>query len=323
MPEFAPPDAQEVTQLTAEWRARWQHELVAIETIRAVEKPVLSVVIIAFRSKDFLIQAAQCARACVVPGGPRVEIVVADCGGIEALRPRLSQLCDRVITLTPGIKVNPARNAIMAFAEGDLVALLDDDGEILPDWVANLLPHFDNPNALALRGKIVFKDHRYFTTLARHYDRGPNVIDDTLAVEGNTVIRRAAYYRSGGMVSEFWGGEGSWLSYALLKAFPGGRVLYAPDVVMRHDYHQTWGHFVRKSMSFAGMLNQIAASYPDATEFLAYLQVEWDRQMPTGAMRVDERVAHSGLMALREILRTWAKTKRLLANSGNASRSLR
>ncbi len=320
---FALADDAEIAENTSQWQARWQPQVRSIDTYRVIDQPTLTMAIIAFKSKAFLIDAVRCARACPVPPGHRVEVVVADCGGIDELRPELNTLCDRIFTLTPGIAVNPARNTILAFAAGDLVALLDDDGEVELPWVQNVLPHFDDPRTLALRGKIVFKNHRYFTALARHYDRGPVVVDDSLAVEGNIVVRRGAYYRSGGMVSDFWGGEGSWLSYALIKAFPGGRVLYAPDVVMRHDFHQTWGHFMRKSMSFAGMLEQIAASYPNSDEFLAYLRQEWERAMPTGTQRLDERLARIGLLALRQMLRGLAKFKRRIQRVDRESRSLR
>ena len=80
---------------------------------------------------------------------------------------------------------------------------------------------------------------------------------------------------------------------------------------------------MRKSMSFAGMLEQIAASYPNSDEFLAYLRQEWERAMPTGTQRLDERLARIGLLALRQMLRGLAKFKRRIQRVDRESRSLR
>jgi len=291
----------------AQWRARWRADVVAIETHREVDAPTWTVLIIAYRSRSFLLDCIARVRQCRLPAGATIEVVVADCGGIDALRPALRQVADRVITLTPDIGLNPARNAAIAWAAGQFVALIDDDGEIEPEWILNAHRHFDDAGVVALRGRIVFKHHRYFTTLASHYDRGPSVVDDTLAVEGNMAIRRAAYFAAGGFGERFYGGEGAQLTYALLQRFPGHRVIYAPDVVMRHDFFQGWRHFAKKSMMYTDILDKLAAQEPDEQAMLAWVRADWDKPKPRGRMRADEKVAWGVLCALRAALQALAK----------------
>ncbi len=295
--------AQTVTQ----WQARWQPEVKGLEINRLIEAPTWTVLIIAYRSKAFLLDCIARVRDCRLPSGTTLEVLVADCGGLEALRPRLRDVADRVITLTPDIGLNPARNAAIAWAAGKYVALLDDDGEIEPDWIANAQRHLEDPAVVALRGKIVFKQHRYFTTLASHYDRGANVVDDTLAVEGNMAIRRSAYFAAGGFGERFYGGEGAQLTYALLQRFAGLRVIYAPDVVMRHDYFQSWQHFIKKSMMYGDIMNKLALQEPEAEAMLAWIRADWDKAKPRRTMRLDERLAWMSLCTLRAGLQTAAR----------------
>lgn len=304
---FTLPGTAELARMTADWRATWQADVRDVEVNRVVPAPTITMLIIAYRSKEFLFTAIERVRACRLPPGSSIEVVVADCGGIDGLRPRLRALADTVLTLTPDIGLNPARNASLAWARGDLVGLLDDDGEIGPGWIENAIRHFDDPAVLALRGRIVFKDHRYFTTLASHYDRGENPVDDTLAVEGNMAIRRGAYYQSGGFGNRFYGGEGAQLTYALQQTFPGGRVIYAPDVVMRHDFFQNWKHFVKKSMMYSDILGKLAVQEPEAQAFLTWMRADWEQAKPRRRMRLDERAAWIGLSVLRATLQQAAK----------------
>lgn len=307
------PNRDELARLAAQWQEQWQADVRHVEVHRDIAEPTLTVLIIAYRSKDFLLTAIDRVRACPLPQGVTMEVVVADCGGIDALRPALKARADRVLTLTPDIGLNPARNASLAWCRGEIVALLDDDGEVRADFVQNALAYFADPTVLAIRGRIVFKDHRYFTTLASHYDRGDAVIDDTLAVEGHMAIRRGAYYLSGGFGNKFYGGEGAWLTYQLLKTFPGHRVIYAPDVVMRHDFFQSWEHFYKKSVSYSNILDKIAAQEPQAIDFQRYLHAEWARRMPRSPMRPDERVAWVALNAARFVLQRVVPAARTIA----------
>lgn len=311
--------AADLPALTAQWRARCEADVLAVHVHRAVVDPQVTVVIIAYRSGPDLLDALRCVREARWPAATAVQILVADCGGVAHLRPDLAELADVVLELTPDIGLNPARNCSLAWAEGDLVALLDDDGEVADDYGVKLLAAFADPAVVAVRGKIIFKRHRYFTTLGSHYDRGPQIMDDTLSVEGHMAIYRAAYYLSGGFGDRFYGGEGAWLTLALHKTFASGRVIYAPDVVMRHDFFQSWGHFYRKSISYANILDKVAAQEPEAVEFQRFMRAEFAKRKPRGQMRADERVAWLGLCALRFVIQKVVPAARAVQGDRSAA----
>ncbi len=291
----------------AAWQSALAHDVVRHEVLRPMPNPTWTCVIIAYRSKQFLLEALDVGRACTLPDGATgqgvtVQWLVVDCGGLEPLLPQIRTRADAILTLTPDIGLNPARNAALAYAQGQFVAILDDDGLIAPDWLVNAQRHFADPGVVALRGRILFKSHRYFTTLASHYDRGDQVVDDTLAVEGNMAIRRGAYYASNGFGTRFYGGEGAWMTWRLHGALPGGRVIYAPDVVMRHDFYQSWQHFLRKCQSYSNILDQLAVQEADAQEFQAFLHADWHKNYPKRRMRPDERAAWLTLNALKWLI---------------------
>ncbi len=289
------------------WRKALAHDVVKYEAIDPDLAPRWTCIIIAYRSKEFLLEALDIGRACTSPDGGPVEWLVVDCGGLEPLLPEIRKRADSILTLTPDIGLNPARNAALAYARGAFVAILDDDGLIAPDWLVRAERHFDDPSVVALRGRIRFKAHRYFTTLASHYDRGEGVVDDTLAVEGNMASRRGAYYASNGFGTRFYGGEGAWMTWRLLKALAGCRVIYAPDVIMRHDFYQNWQHFLRKARSYSNILDQLAVQESAAQEFQQFLHADWNKSYPKRQMRPDERVAWAALHAAKWCVQWQAK----------------
>ena len=291
------------------WRDALAHDVVRYEELRATPRPTWTCIIIAYRSKEFLLEALDVGRACQLRDGTSVQWLVVDCGGLEPLLPEIRQRTDAILTLTPDIGLNPARNAALAYAQGEFVAILDDDGLIAQDWLVQAQRHFDDQTVAALRGRIVFKAHRYFTTLASHYDRGDNIVDDTLAVEGNMAIRRGAYYASNGFGTRFYGGEGAWMTWRLHRALPSGRVIYAPNVVMRHDFYQNWQHFLRKARSYSNILDQLAVQESGAAEFQEFLHADWHKNYPKRSMRPDERVAWLTLNALKWLIQQQTAAK--------------
>ncbi len=290
----------------AAWRVALASDVIGYEQIRATPNPTWTCIIIAYRSKEFLLEALDVGRACTLPAGVTVQWLVVDCGGLAPLLPQIRARADAILTLTPDIGLNPARNAALAYADGQFVAILDDDGLIANDWLVKAQRHFADPAVVALRGRIVFKNHRYFTTLASHYDRGDGVVDDTLAVEGNMAIRRGAYYASNGFGTRFYGGEGAWMTWRLHGALPGGKVIYAPDVIMRHDFYQSWQHFLRKCQSYSNILDQLAVQEAGAQEFQQFLHADWHKAYPKRRMRPDERAAWLTLNALKWLIQRQA-----------------
>ena len=69
----------------AAWQSALAHDVVRHEVLRPMPNPTWTCVIIAYRSKQFLLEALDVGRACALAGGATVQWLVVDCGGLEPL----------------------------------------------------------------------------------------------------------------------------------------------------------------------------------------------------------------------------------------------
>ena len=287
--------------IDADWRARYAPHLRERVVHRQVAAPKLTLVVISYRAKEYLIECLQHLRGQTAAGEVSFEILLADSGGIDHLRPRTSSLCDVELRLTDGIPLNAARNAAAAWARGEYIAFIDDDGLVAPTFVEVVCNLFADPRVGAVRGRIVAKQHPYFCTLGGHYDRGDEVVDDVLATEGHMAIRRALYLAAGGFPDEAYGAEGVYLAYRIAKIAPTQRVIYAPDLLMRHDYCDSWSHFVWKVRRYRESRDEVSRLVGDP-DFVSYLEAYRARTKPQRPLTAELRAARSLLKAARWVI---------------------
>ena len=293
------PEAERVLQ--AAWRERYAADVEDVVVHREVASPAVTLIVVSYKADDYLIECLQHLRGQTVAGALSYEILLADSGGIAHLRGRTAALCDVDLRLTDGISLNRARNAAMAWARGELVAIVDDDGLVAPDFIEVARSVLSDPAIVAVRGRIVAKHHPYFCTLAGHYDRGDELVDDVLATEGHMVIRRGAYLETGGFPDDFYGAEGVYLAYRIAKVLPGKRAVYAPKLLMRHDYYDGWPNFVWKVRKYARVRADVAALAPDP-EFQRYLDAYHARPKPQRPLTTELKVARAVLKAARWVV---------------------
>lgn len=280
------------------WRAKYAHHVKELIVRREVPSPKVTLIVISYQAKEYLIDCLEHARGQTAALGVPFEILLADSGGIEHLRPRTERLCDVELRLTDGIPLNAARNAAMAYARGEYVGIIDDDGNIGPTFVEVVCRVFEDPQVAAMRGRIIFKEHPYFCTLAGHYDRGDAMVDDVLATEGHMAIRRGVYLETGGFPDDFYGAEGVYLEYRIKKTFPSMRVVYVPELLMRHDYYDSWANFIWKTRKYTRIREVVGGLEPDP-EFLRYLDAYSARPKPQRPLTLEERAARALLKAAR------------------------
>jgi glycosyltransferase involved in cell wall biosynthesis len=290
----------------AGWRARYE-PLIA----RAVERerpaaPRLSVVVVAWRSADFVVECVDhvLAQRGLSPG--ELEVVLVDNGGLEAAHAALSERVHLHLHMVDNVGLSIARNAGAAWARGPLIAYIDDDGLIAPDYCARGLAYFDDPQVAAVRSKIVAKEHPLFTTLAGHYDRGPVAVEDCLVTEGSMLTRRDLYIRLGGFAESLYGHEGIDLTFRIKSDDPAWRVLYVPDVIMAHDYCDGWPKFFKKNFRYSGIDDRVAARDP---ELEAFMQEYFARRFERDPLPTGRRLARLGLIAVRGALRLGARAR--------------
>lgn len=284
--------------LQEEWRARYAPEVKEVLVHRLVPSPKLTVIVVSYRARDYLIECLQHVRGQTVLGDVPFEVLLADSGGIEHLRPRTASLCDVDLRLSDGIPLNAARNAAMAWARGEYVAIVDDDGLVAPTFVEVICRLFEDPRIAAARGRIIPKEHPYFCTLAGHYDRGDAMVDDALLTEGHMAIRRRIYLTSGGFPDAMYGHEGIYLLYRITRMYPSLRVVYAPDLVMRHDYFDSFRKLVWKARKYS-TLRETVGGFDPGGDFERFLDEFHAREMPKRALTPELLTARALLRALR------------------------
>jgi glycosyltransferase involved in cell wall biosynthesis len=261
-----------------DWRQRYAP--LVEERIRHRERPnpKVSVVVVAWRSAEFIVECLDHIRDQNGLDDGDIEIILVDNGGLEAARDQFASRVDLEIRMVGNVRLCRARNTGVAWAGAPLLPNIDDDGLIEPDYFKNALYYFNNPDVVAIRSRIVAKDHPYFTTLASHYDRGGWPVEDCLVTEGSSLVRREPYVAVGGFAESLSGHEGIDLTYRLNKHQPTASVLYVPDAVMRHDYFDSWQKFTRKSLYYAGIDDSTADRSPQLARFMdAYFNRDFTR----------------------------------------------
>ena len=290
------------------WRQRYAPLIAERRALRVVKTPRVCVVIVAWRADPALCEALACVARQRGVARREVQLVLVDNagpGGLDALRACIAEQVDLHLVMRGNTGPSLARNAGAAYATAPLLCFLDDDGLIKPDYLTRALDYFDGDDRLiALRARIKAHKHPYFTTLAGHYDRGPEPLEDGLITEGSMVIRREAYLQVGGFNDELYGHEGIDLTYRLTQRYPRSKILYAPDVVMRHDYLHSWGKFIAKHTRHATLDAPDHKREPDLQRFM---DAFFARSFPRAKLPPDERLARAILRLIRRLLYALAK----------------
>jgi glycosyltransferase involved in cell wall biosynthesis len=290
---------------TAEdWIARYQPLVREVKERPTPDSPSLSVIVVAWNTPDLLVEALDAIQVATKQCSGPVEIILVDNGGLDSVRSELEERTHQLIRMVGNVRLCRARNLGAALARGPLLVFLDDDGLVQADHLQNVERWFAEENTCAVHGRVVHKDHRYFTTLAAHYDLGPEALEDCLVTEGNMAIRREAYISAGGFNETLAGNEGVDLTYRLKRQNPDAAVLYVPDVVLRHDFIDGWPKFRRKFSHYAGMDRQLTEIDPALGPFLKKYQ---RTPRPRRKLAADERLARWFLTKLKNRIQRRAR----------------
>lgn len=152
--------------------------------------------------------------------------------------------------VSPAIKRD--MGAQMAF--GRFLAFIDDDAYPAPDWLANILPCFDDDAVAAVGGPqvtppddgfwqqvsgAVFLSPLNGAAVERYWPgNGRRFVDDWPSV--NLTVEKADFATVGGFDSVYWPGEDTKMCLDLVKKL-GKKIVYAPTAVVYH--HRRTGFF--------------------------------------------------------------------------------
>lgn len=174
------------------------------------------------------------------------ETIVVD-NGSESLE-MLANYDLRYFKLNRNHGLSAGRNFAAEHARAPVLAFLDDDAIPDADWTARIHSAFADPGVVGIRGTALPRTATIFNHLAYHYNLGDDVVPAMLDFEANIAIRAEPFSEVNGFDPALFGGEGSELSRRLA---PYGRLLYIPDLIVRHDYADSLRHYLRKQYRHA------------------------------------------------------------------------
>lgn len=184
------------------------------------------------------------------------EIIVADNGSTDRT-PQIAEayLKTKVVFATePG--TNPAREAGRKVATGDIIAFIDADNWLAPDWSETALKYLSRPGIVAVSGPYTYRDQNWLGKLITFYGFLLYAYPGYLLVRyilrigsvllgGNFAARREALEKIGGLDTRFkFFGDDVRTGKQLRKI---GKVIFTPKLLVssssrrfrKHGYFKT------------------------------------------------------------------------------------
>lgn len=188
------------------------------------------------------------------------------------------------IKIIPTGKVSPAikRDIGAEKARGELLFFLDDDSYPEKDWIRKTLPYFKDQSIAAIGGPAITPSNDSFLQKVsgavfltkvgggipeRYYSKGKTKeIDDWPSV--NLIVRKSIFTKIGGFKSEYWPGEDTKLCLEIIKE--GGKILYAPDVIVWHHRRPGLLRHLKQIGNYGLHRGFFAKRYPETSFKLLY-----------------------------------------------------
>ncbi len=222
-----------------------------------VSTPTYAVIIVTYQRDAELRRTLEALMHQSV-GRAAMEICVVDNGGAEAVRPDWEDRLDVWIQSRENLGCSGGRNEGARRTTAPILVFVDDDGIPNRAFVESLGEVLErDPDVVAVRGKAVALEHPILTTMAAHYDRGPEEQEDLMTLEGASAVRRNAWEAAGGYDVTRAFHEGLELSQRLLATQPGARMMYTPDAVLEHDFFKGLDHLRAKARMMAAATNRV------------------------------------------------------------------
>ena len=216
----------------------------------------ISVIVCTYNRLESLLKALDSVAASILPDSVEWEVVVVCNNSSDQMVAAVDDFCRRhpgrfrrLFEPQPG-KSN-AVNAGIRESQGDIVAFMDDDITVEPEWLHNLTSHLHNSEWAGVGGRILpgwtSPPPRWLSLKGRNalapfvvFDHGLEAIELTEAPFGaNLAFRREVFEKYGGFRTDLGrfpdsmiGGEDVEFGGRLLAA--GLRLRYEPSAVVYH-----------------------------------------------------------------------------------------
>lgn len=211
-------------------------------------RPRVSIVIPTRNRADVL---KGCLDRVLAESQPSCEVIVIDTSSSEATQAVLAHY-PAVVNYRMGdvpFSMVRSRNLGISRARGEIVAFLDDDSYILPNWLREIAQAFDDPTVAAAGGRVI--NHPWRTPnhgepvavldlerdlIWAEWDRVVEGIVDVPHLVGcNCAVRREVALAVGGFDTNFIGSANlEETDFFVRVARTGGRVVFVPTAVVEH-----------------------------------------------------------------------------------------
>lgn len=261
------------------YRLRLMRYYQAIEPVtQPATPPLVSVVIACPAPSDYLTEAL---LALQKQRYKNFEVIVLPDAGFQP-GPEAEGLNLRIV---PTGKVRPAekRNRGAELAQGEIIALLDDDAAPTPDWLERAVPHFGKDDVAGVGGPAITPPNdsylakvggRVFANLLisgnyryRYLPGKPRrAIDDYPSC--NLLIRTSDFRAVGGFSIRYWPGEDTILCADIVAR--GRRIVYDPWVLVTHHRRALFLPHLRQVGRYALHRGYFAKRFPATSLRLSY-----------------------------------------------------
>jgi GT2 family glycosyltransferase len=215
----------------------------------AAAKPDISVAVVNWNRREYL---RACLASLAVQRGANFEVIVVDNGSSDGSAAMArSEFDARVIANASNLGFCAANNQAFAAARGRFVALLNNDAEAAPDFLANLRRAFDqapdigmaaakvlvwdDPHRIDKVGHLIYPDGQNRGRGTGEIDRGQyDRVGECLWPDGSAAMyRRTMLDAIGGFDEDFFMFADD-AELGLRGRIAGWRCLYMPSAVVRH-----------------------------------------------------------------------------------------
>ena len=193
---------------------------------------------------------------------PDYEVIVVNDGSRDRTREIVEGYPVRPIN-QPNRGASAARDAGLRAAGGEIVAYVDSDVAVTPDWLRNLVLPLSDPEVAATTGRTVFLRNERCTSWMRSMDierRNARRRTYTRLANGpNSAFRRSILLEVGGFDPSWYHAEDTEVSYRIGQK--GLRIRYVPEAIVYHVPEEDWRNYLRKRYRDAKAFTRMLAKY--------------------------------------------------------------
>lgn len=238
-------------------------EVIILQSVSSFRPGMVSVVVVNWNRRDL---TRACLRSLAAQRGVDLEVVVVDNGSVDGsvemieaeFAAKGAAVPLRLIRNAENVGFCAANNQAMALCQGEFIALLNNDAEAEPDWLAALRGAFhgrpavgmaaskilvhEDPTRIDKAGHLIYLDGQNRGRGTGERDQGQyDAVAEVLWPDGCAAMyRRSLLEQLGGFDEDFFAYADD-AELGLRARIAGWQCLYIPTAVVRHHRGATLG----------------------------------------------------------------------------------